>query len=625
MSLIQQTRHIYNLAQWSGGYFDVSEAGHLVAIPKHRPDSNAIDLYGLAQEIREAGLSWPVLVRFTDILHDRLDTLWQSFRRARELTGYEGEVTTVYPVKVNQQRHVVAEIAGHGVQRVGLEAGSKSELMMVLAMCPDNGVVICNGYKDREYIRLALIGRAMGLRVYIVIEKFSELELVIEESRSLGIEPLLGVRARLANINAGNWQNTGGERSKFGLSAAGMLSVIVRLKEARMLDHLRLLHVHLGSQIPALEDFRRGLREAARFYQELREHSVPIDTVDVGGGLGIDYEGTRSHSRCSMDYGVADYALCVVQTFQDLCTSGALPHPAIITECGRALTAHHAMLITNIIDTERKPVQDPPAPAAGEAPLIVALWGRLSGIEEVGATECFREATQLLAGVHELYNEGGLGLVHRAYAESLYYALCQRVRDVLAAHPQEHTGVLDELNVKLADKYFCNLSVFQSLPDVWALDQIFPVVPLHRLDQLPQRRAVLQDLTCDSDGHIEYYVDGAGVESTLPVHEVRPPEPYLLGIFLVGAYQEILGDMHNLFGDTDAVNVSLTGDGAYRLTDARRGDTAERLLRYVNFEPEMLRLKYRERLTRSAVGEWEQAGYLELLEAGLAGYTYHEE
>lgn len=629
---IAHGREMYSIGHWSGGYFDINEEGHLVARPTRDQRASGVDLFHLAQEIRQAGLSYPVLVRFSDILRDRVETLCQAFGEVMDEDRYTGKFTAVYPIKVNQQRTVVREILSQRKGQVGLEAGSKPELMAVLALSEPNGVVVCNGYKDREYIRLALIGKQLGHRVYIVVEKLSELQLVIEEARDLKIRPLIGVRVRLASIGAGKWQNTGGEKSKFGLSANQVLSVIDYLRKAEMLDTLQLLHCHLGSQIPNIRDIQRGMREVARYYAELNRLGVTVKCVDVGGGLGIDYEGTRSRSFCSINYSVREYAKNVVHAIWEVCEELGLPHPDIITESGRAITAHHAMLITNVIDIEQVPALEPSASGASDDdPLIIQdLYQTLTTISESAssarsAIEAYHDAVHWLSEAQSMYTHGVLSLEQRARAEQLYYATCWKVRELLQPATRVHRELFDELNEKLADKYFCNFSLFQSLPDIWAIDQIFPIVPLHRLDERPTRRATLQDITCDSDGRIDHYVDGEGVESSLPVHSLRDGETYLLGIFLVGAYQEILGDMHNLFGDTDSVNVEMSDDGGHRLLHAARGDTVDSVLRFVNFNIVDLLTSYKNKIASADISSAQRKDFLLELEAGLTGYTYLED
>jgi len=626
-SVIQNARDLYNLTHWSGGYFDIDERGRLVVHPDRDAAGAGIDLQALSEEIQRSGLALPVLVRFQDILHDRVDTLYDAFTGAMAEQEYGGRYTAVYPIKVNQQRSVVEQILAHGGGRVGLEAGSKPELMAVLALSADDGaVVVCNGYKDREYIRMALVGRQLGMQIYIVIEKLSELEHVIREARDLGVVPLLGVRVRLASIGAGKWQNTGGEKAKFGLSAQQVLAMVQRLQEVDMLDSLQLLHFHMGSQVANIRDIQRGMGEAGRYYAELHRLGVPIRVVDVGGGLGVDYEGTRSRSFCSMNYSVQEYARNVVHALWETCSNYELPHPDVVTESGRAMTAHHAVLITNVIDRECAPTAQALTPPADDDPLIVHdLWQGLQGLSGRSALESYHDAVHWLGEARAMYVHGVLTLEQRARAEELYFATCVRTRPLLSSANRAHREVLEELNDVLADKLFCNFSVFQSIPDVWAIRQLFPIMPLHRLDEPPSRRAVLEDLTCDSDGRINHYVDREGVDSTLPVHDLRPGEPYLLGIFMVGAYQEILGDMHNLFGDTDSVNVALSPGGGYTLSQPERGDTVEDVLAYVHFDANELLQSFRRKINRSDLAPQKREQYLTELTAGLKGYTYLED
>lgn len=621
---IQRSRDLYNIAYWSDGFFDINEAGRVVAYPDGRRGHAGIDLIQLAETMHEAGLTLPILVRFTDILKQRLKRLHDSFAQAITEYGYQGVFKGVYPIKVNQQRRIVEEVVKQGV---GLEAGSKPELLAVLGLLtqPDS-VVVCNGYKDREYIRLALIGQCLGHRVYIILEKLSELDIVLEEAKKMGIVPCLGIRVRLGTKGAGKWQDTGGEKSKFGFSAAQVLSIVERLKKAGQISLLQLLHFHLGSQIANIADIQRGMRECARYYSELHALGVPIHTVDVGGGLGVDYEGTRSRSFCSMNYSIQEYANNIVYTLGEVCKEKNLPHPTIITESGRAMMAHHAMLIVNVIDVERvmseekqlKPVEPE------EAAVLRELWDGYSNISERSVSEVYHDACYWMSEVRSRYNLGILSLAECARAEEIYIAICNKASDLLKHSVRSHREVLDEVNEKLADKFFCNFSLFQSLPDAWAIDQVFPIMPLSRLNEKPTRRAVLQDITCDSDGRVDNYVDGEGVDTTLPLVPYDPDKPYLLGIFLVGAYQEILGDMHNLFGDTHSLHVELSEEG-YRLSHPIRGDLVENVLRYVHFDSQELLASYRAQFARANLPPEETEAYLEDLKEGLRGYTYLED
>ena len=622
---IAEARKTYNIAHWSGGYFGINEAGHVTACPSGGSGQTEIDLYQLSREIRDSGLSFPVLVRFSDILKHRVDRLVFAFTKAIGKTGKPQRYTAVYPIKVNQQHSVVEQIVSHGGKHVGLEAGSKPELMAVLAQAPqDGGTIVCNGYKDMEYIRLALIGRALGHRLFIVIEKLSELELVFRVARDMGITPLLGLRVRLASIGSGNWQNSGGDKSKFGLSAKQIIVAIKRLQEEGLDNCVQMLHFHMGSQIPQLSDIKKGLAEGASFYAALKAEGLPIETVNVGGGLGIDYEGTRSRNYCSVTYSVDEYAGAVVDALDKVCTTKDMELPEIITEAGRAMVAHHAMLITNVIESEQRIESQASAPGADVSETVRALWNDLQQVSQRQVIEAFHDAQTRFGEIQAMFARGELTLAQRALAENIYQSLCQRTLALLSPEKRDHRELIDELNARLASKYFVNFSLFQSMPDAWAIQQVFPVVPLNRLDEKPDMRGVLEDITCDSDGRLDAYPDAEGVESTLPLHALRPGEPYILGIFLLGAYQEILGDMHNLFGDTDSVHVELH-NGGYRLTNAARGDDVDAVLRYVHFDPEDLLEIYREKVANAALEDEQRAQYLHELAEGLKGYTYLEE
>ncbi len=625
---------VYNIAHWSDGYITVNDQGEVEMCPDRGRTDARINLPNLTRSLADAGVALPVLIRFTDILHDRVNKLCGAFNKVTAEQGYQGRYTAVYPIKVNQQRRVVEELVAAepaaSAGQVGLEAGSKPELMAVLALAHQPGsVIVCNGYKDREYIRLALIGQKLGHRVFIVVEKQSELPLILDEAHSLGVSPLIGVRARLATIGKGNWQNTGGEKSKFGLSASQVLDVIDTLKQANALDTLQLLHFHLGSQIANIRDIQTGLRECARFYSELHQLGAPIGTVDIGGGLGVDYEGTRSRSSCSMNYSVFEYAYNVVHVLQAECDRQGIPHPDLISESGRALTAHHSVLVTNVIDREAPDHREPVAPAKDAPAPLEDLWRDLESLQDEHSprslAEIYHDVLHAMTDVHAQFAHGLLSLVERAQAETLYTCCCRLLRDQLDSANRAHREIIDELNEKLAEKLFVNFSLFQSLPDVWGIDQIFPVMPINGLNRPLNRRAVIQDITCDSDGRIDQYVDGQGIETTLPLPEEVPGEPLLMGFFMTGAYQEILGDMHNLFGDTHSVDVRLNAQGEYDIGAPITGDTVAKVLRYVNFEPDNLLEAYRAKFATSDLDSNTQGLLLEELRAGLEGYTYLEE
>ncbi|HET6631432.1 MAG TPA: biosynthetic arginine decarboxylase [Rhodanobacteraceae bacterium] len=620
---LDDARRTYALRGWSEGYVDVDAAGRATMRPRGA-DGPALALDEILTRARAEGLRLPLLLRFPDILADRLRRLQASFATAIGDHGYAGGYSAIFPVKVNQQRGVVSELVAAGREGFGLEAGSKAELMAVLALARPGSIVICNGYKDREYVRLALIGRKLGLRVHIVIEKLSELDSVCAEARMLAVEPLLGVRVRLASIGAGKWQNTGGDKGKFGLSPQQVLELVARLDAAGLKHTLKLQHFHMGSQISNVRDIANGMREAVRYFVELRRVGVDLQIVDVGGGLGVDYDGTGSRGSNSINYSIEQYAASIVQPLAEAVAAEGLPAPHILTEAGRAMTAHHAVLAINVSEVEAVPEGAVPPAADGEPAVLRHLREIHATLGQRPTLELYHEAQYRLAEGQSLFALGQLDLAQRAQLDQLYYAIVGEVRVRLRRGERAHRQALDELDEKLVDKYFGNFSVFESVPDVWAIDQVFPIVPLTRLDERPQRRGVLVDLTCDSDGRVDLYVDSEGLDVSLPLHAPRRGESYRLGIFMVGAYQETLGDIHNLFGDTDAVNVRLAGDG-YELAHARRGDSAALMLDYVGYDLDALRAAWRQRMDEAGLDAATAARMAAALDAGLAAYTYLEE
>jgi len=624
---IAKARETYNIEHWSAGYFDINTKGQLIAFPDGEKNQPGVNIADLIPAILARGLSLPVLVRFTDILKHRVKALNTAFATAISHYNYQNTYTAIYPIKVNQQRRVVEKIHHKDQFVTGLEAGSKPELMAVLALATKPGtIIVCNGYKDREYIRMALIGRQLGHQVYIIIEKISELPLILAEAKKLGITPKLGIRIRTASVGAGKWQNTGGEKAKFGLSAAQVLHVVEQLQQAEQLACLELLHCHIGSQVANIRDIQRGMHECARYYAELHKLGANLRYVDVGGGLGVDYEGTSSRSFCSMNYTLQEYANNVVAALTEICQANQLPHPGIFTECGRAMTAHHAVLITNITEIEQPTVPSAIQPAQENEPVVIKdLWNGLNQLSKRNALEVYHDICYWLSEAHSMYIHGLLNLQERARAEELYTSACLTIKDLLQPNKRVHREVLDELNEKLAAKFFCNFSVFQSLPDVWAINQIFPIIPLTHLDEAPILRGKLQDLTCDSDGCISNYIDGQSLEKTLPLPPFKAENPYLLGIFLVGAYQEILGDMHNLFGDTDSVHVELTESGNYQLVEPVKGETVGNVLNTVHFNIDKLLESYRVQLQQAKLSPIQFEQYFTELAAGLSGYTYLED
>jgi arginine decarboxylase len=617
---VDDARLLYAVPYWSDGYVDIDARGGIVMRPRGA-QGPSLSLPQIVDQAKAQGLRLPLLVRFPDILADRLRRMQGAFARAIADTGYAGGYTAIFPIKVNQQRGVVQELVAAGSEGFGLEAGSKPELMAVLALARPGSIVICNGYKDREYIRLALIGRKLGLRVFIVIEKLSELEHVMAEAKALEVEPLLGVRVRLASIGAGKWQNTGGDKGKFGLSPAQVLQLVATLEQAGLKHTLKLQHFHMGSQISNVRDIANGMREATRYFVELARLGVPLDIVDVGGGLGVDYEGSRSRSHNSINYSMEQYAATIVQSLAEAVAAEGLAAPHILTEAGRAMTAHHAVLVSDVTEVEEVPAGALPAPRADEPAVLRHLREVHAALGERPPLELYHEAQHHLAEGQSLYALGQLGLADRARLDELFYLIANAVRTRLSPADRAHRTLLDELDEKLVDKYFLNFSVFESVPDIWAIDQIFPIVPIARLDEAPTRRGVIVDLTCDSDGRIDHYVDAEGVDVSLPLHRPRDGESYCLGLFMVGAYQETLGDIHNLFGDTDAVNVRADGEG-YVFDHVRRGDTTDVMLDYVGYDLAALRRSYRERIAAAGiVGDTAEALYRDL-DAGLTAYTY---
>jgi len=600
---IEQSKQLYAIQQWGSGYFSINQQGHVCVKPQADCPTE-IDLFDIAQALRDKGLNFPVLVRFSDILRDRIHQLQAAFDQARATHDYSGHYTPVYPIKVNQQGNVVESIVS--ADHIGLEAGSKPELLAILGLAKAGGTIVCNGYKDRLYIRMALMGQLMGLSVFIVIEKPSELELILEEAAKLQVRPLIGLRVRLSTISAGKWQNSGGEKSKFGLHASEVLQLIARLEQVGMLDCLQLMHFHMGSQIANIHDIKLALKEAGQFYLQLHNLGANITTVDAGGGLGVDYDGSGSRRECSINYSMAEYAENIVRSFADISREYALPQPNIITESGRAITAHHALLITNVTEVES---------LQGTAKLAPQHFSNIS--------EAYHNVQFDLGEARARFVQGDLSLPELAEAEKRYVSLCEQIQNQLNVDNHHHREILQELDEKLADKVFCNFSLFQSMPDIWGIEQIFPIMPIHQLDQQPTRRAVLQDLTCDSDGRIDQYVDHQNISNTLPLHSISEDQDYLIGFFMVGAYQEILGDMHNLFGDTHSINIELDGDG-YRFGDFMQGENVSELLDYVHINTDTLKVAYRQKLNDSHLSTVSKQAFEQELLAGLNAYTYLE-
>jgi arginine decarboxylase len=631
---IESARALYNIEGWGAGFFDVNDRGHVVVRPdKERPDRE-LDLFELAMDLEEQGVVLPVLLRFSDILRSRIEALSTRFDHAIREFEYTGGYTTVYPIKVNQQRHVVEEIVEFGRPHgVGLECGSKPELQAVLGLGDNTDhIIVCNGYKDEEFMRLALMGQKLGHQVFIVIEQLSELDVLLSVAEELGVKPTAGIRIKLSSAGFGRWAQSGGEKSKFGLNTAGLMKAIERLRAAGQLDILKLIHFHLGSQITDIRFIKHGLQEVARFYVELRRMGVDITHVDVGGGLGVDYDGTGSTSVSSVNYSLQEYANDVIYGLAEACRENELPMPHIISESGRALTAHHALLLIKVIDVETS--VEPPLPEITEEDHIL-LHEMVEDYREIGSAslkprrvrEIYHDLVFDKERAQQLFNSGVLSLRERAITETLYTALINSIARIVNADREEFEDIIMDLDAALVDRYFCNFSLFQSLPDSWAIDQLFPIMPIHRLSEEPVRRGTLQDVTCDSDGKIDRFVGDKNGRPSLELHTFRDGEPYILGVFLTGAYQEILGDLHNLFGDTNAVHIRLAPESehGYEITDLVHGDTVTEVLNYVQFRASDLLQIFRRKVQGAKhLSRQEANTFIADYVAGLEGYTYLE-
>lgn len=623
-------REVCNIHYWGMGYYNVDDNGDIFVCPDPEKPQNKISLVKLVEKVqKEQNIYLPTLFCFPQIIQHRLRSINQAFRQARESFGYEGNYFLVYPIKVNQHCRVIEALINSD-QPLGLEAGSKAELMAVLAHAGETQtVIVCNGYKDREYIRFALMGEKLGHKVYLVIEKLSEIQIVLEEAIKLKVKPRLGVRTRLSSQGSGKWQSSGGEKSKFGLSASQVLELVKMLKAFQHLDCLQLLHFHLGSQLGNIRDIATGVRESARFYVELHKLGVNIQCFDVGGGLGVDYEGNRTQSDCSINYGLNEYADTVVWGIGQACRENNLPYPTIITESGRGVTAHHTVLISNVIGVERyqTEVLEPPK---DDAPSVLhSMWETWLDIQSSRDKRSLRswihEGQFDLADVHNQYNIGVLSLEQRAWAEQLYLNICYEVGQLFSEKHRSHRLIIDELQERFADKLYVNFSLFQSLPDAWGIDQLFPVCPISHLNSPVSRRAVLLDITCDSDGIIDHYIDGDGITKTMPMPNYEESNPPLLGFFMVGAYQEILGNMHNLFGDTSTVDILINDKGKPNVVSYDKGNTVAEMLEYVYLNPKKLLERYRQQIEASDLPASEAIQFLNELESGLNGYTYLED
>lgn len=625
---IEDSREMYNIKGWGASYFDINEEGNVSVSPCK--DEAQIDLREIVDELSLRDVTPPLLLRFPDILDNRIEKTANCFKRAAEEYEYKAQNFIIYPIKVNQMQPVVEEIISHGRKfNLGLEAGSKPELHAVIAVqCQSDSLIICNGYKDQSYIELALLAQKMGKRIFIVVEKLNELDIIARAAKKLNVKPNLGIRIKLASSGSGKWAESGGDASKFGLTSSELLDALRILDEKGLHDSLRLIHFHIGSQITKIRRIQTALREAAQFYINLHKMGYNVDFVDCGGGLGVDYDGTRSaNSESSVNYSMQEYVNDCVYTFVDAANKNGIAHPNIITESGRSLTAHHSVLVIDVLETASLPEMPEEFEAKdSDHQLVKDLYEIWDNLNSKNMLEDWHDAEQIRDEALELFSHGIVDLKTRAEIESMYWSVCHEINTLSKQmkHVPEELRNIDKL---LADKYFCNFSLFQSLPDSWAIDQLFPIMPIQRLTERPTRNATLQDITCDSDGKIANFVKEGHLSHVLPLHALRRNEPYYLGVFLVGAYQEILGDMHNLFGDTNAVHVSVK-DGHYHIDQIIDGETVEEVLDYVQYNPKKLVRQLEIWVTKSVkngkISLEEGKEFLSNYRSGLYGYTYLE-
>ena len=625
---IDDSAELYNIYGWGLDYFSINDKGHITVTP--RKNEAGVDLKELMDELILRDVEVPVLLRFPDILDNRIEKISNCFRIAAEEYDYKAQNFIIYPIKVNQMRQVVEEIVSHGKKfNMGLEAGSKPELHAVLAINTlDDSLIICNGYKDEDYLQLALLAQKMGKRIFIVVEKLNELKLISELAKRLRIRPNIGIRIKLASSGSGKWEDSGGDVSKFGLSSSELLEALDFLEKNKMEDCLKLIHFHIGSQVTKIRRIKNALREASQFYVQLRNLGYDIEFVDIGGGLGVDYDGTRSSvSESSMNYSIQEYVNDSISTLVDVCVKNNIPQPNIITESGRSLTAHHSVLVFQVLETTTLPEWEEneklPENAHEMVKELYELWDEMN---QPRLIETWHDAQQIREESLDLFSLGLLDLVTRAQVEKLYWSIAREVYH-MAMNMKHAPEELRKISKMLPDKYFCNFSLFQSLPDSWAIDQVFPIVPISRLDEKPNRTATLQDITCDSDGKIDNFINMKNYTYHLPVHSLNKKEPYYIGVFLVGAYQEILGDLHNLFGDTNAVHISVDKEG-YQIEQIIDGETIADVLEYVQYSPKKL-VKIVESWVTSAMKDGkisveEGREFLSNYRSGLYGYTYLE-
>jgi arginine decarboxylase len=616
----------YQITGWGTPYFQVNARGHVEVTPDPDRAHQAINLYELTQELRARGLELPLLIRFSNIVNDRIKRLNEAFGKAITEYDYQGTYRGVFPVKVNQQRHLVEEIVHYGrAWNFGLEAGSKPELLIALAAMQDmGGLIICNGYKDQKYIETALVAQKFDKNVIVVLERLEELDIVFRASEKVGIKPLLGVRAKLTTRGVGRWADSAGDRAKFGLTTSEMVEVVDRLSERGMLDSLQLLHFHIGSQISSIIPIKNAMQEASNIYVELAKMGCKMGYLDVGGGLAVDYDGSKTDFHASKNYQLEEYAADVVSHIQAACAKADLPVPTLVSESGRAIAAHHSVLVLEVVGRSHVRFGEPDEPRTGAHRLLKELYETYRGIQPKNVQESYHDANQAKEEGQSLFKYGYLTLRERAQVERLFWNCCEKIHQTLRRLkfvPEE----LQHLDKNLSAIYYCNFSLFQSAPDIWAIDHLFPIMPIHRLEEEPTVSATLADLTCDSDGMIDHFIDVEDVKSTLAVHTLKDNERYFLGMFLNGAYQEILGDLHNLFGDTNAVHVELT-DSGYQIGHVIKGDSVSEVLRYVEYQPENMveavRRQAERAVSQGRITNEQMRTLMHHYEESLRSYTY---
>ncbi|MEX1376302.1 MAG: biosynthetic arginine decarboxylase [Eubacteriales bacterium] len=625
-----KSEELYNIKNWGAKYFSINEKGEMSVNPYRRDDESSVSLINIINGLKDGGIDAPVLLRFENILDSQITFINNSFSKAMKKLNYRGQYRGVYPIKVNQQQQVVEEVAKFG-QRYhhGLEVGSKAELIAALSVMKDKeAAIVCNGYKDSEFIDLGLYATKMGFKCFFVLEMQGELDIILERAQSIGVEPNIGVRIKLSATAGGHWSESSGDRSIFGLNTTQVIEIVDKLREINMLHCLKLLHYHLGSQIPNIRDIRSAVLEASRVYAELVKEGAPMGYLDLGGGLAVDYDGSQSNFASSRNYTVDEYCADIVEAVMNILDKSEIEHPIIVTESGRSLVAYYSVLVFNVLDVaEFEKYQIPDELKEDTNEIIKNLYEANKTITPKNIQECYNDALYYRDQIRDMFKHGRISLRERAMSEKIFWNTVNEIaktKKKVRMAPEE----LENIESAIADIYYCNFSLFQSIPDSWAIDQLFPIVPLQRLDECPSSNAVIADITCDCDGKIDHFIDPHDIKQTLPVHKLKDGEEYYFGVFLVGAYQETLGDLHNLFGDTNVVSIKVDTDGSYELVNEIQGDTVADVLSYVEFDTKHMRKSFRvtaEKAVREGrISTTDHRKIMDAFDAGLSGYTYYE-